>query len=103
MSTAQKAKQDELAETIERERRLARRREKYHIDRERLNKKRREEREKQKGKDVVIKNRKNDPRGPVVHATKCRCGAKVYVWVDGVCLACSLKRNNNTTRRVSEG
>ena len=101
MST-QKAKRQELTDTIEKERQLARRREQYYRNRERILQKRREDREKERASDVIVNTKKNDPRGPAVNATRCRCGKRVYVWVDGVCLECSLQRNN-TTRRVSEG
>jgi hypothetical protein len=89
-TTTQKTKRKELTDTIEKERHLARRREQYYRNRERLLKKRREDKLKQKASDVVVKANKNDPRGPAAHASKCRCGKRVYVWVDGVCLECSL-------------
>jgi len=89
-TTTQKTKRKQLTDTIEKERHLARRREQYYRNRERILVKRREDKLKQKASDVVIKTKKNDPRGPAVNATKCRCGKRVYVWVDGVCLECSL-------------
>ena len=91
VSTAQKTKRKELTDTIEKERQLALRRERYHQNRERNLQKRRENNLKRKANKVAVKTKKNDPRGPAVNATKCRCGKRVYVWVDGVCLECSLK------------
>lgn len=94
MSAAHKKNRDELNATIERETRLARRRQRYQLDRERINAKRREEKARLRASETVVKVRKkNDPRGQ--EPVRCRCGVKVSLLVDGICLECSLKSKSN--------